>query len=59
MREAMEIFRKGHDEYGRVLTDGLSWDLLPVAFWAAVVIILVHLIASALTAGRRRGNDEG
>ena len=29
----MEIFRKGHDEYGRVLTDGLSWDLLPVAFW--------------------------
>ena len=36
----MNIFRMGHDEFGRVLTDGLSWDLLPVAFWAAVVIIV-------------------
>jgi hypothetical protein len=53
----MEIFRKGHDEYGRALLDGLSWDLLHVAFWAAVVIILGHLIVSALGSGKRRGGE--
>jgi len=50
----MNIFRMGHDEFGRVTTDGLSWDLLPVVFWAAVVIIVAHAIIHALTAGKRR-----
>ena len=50
----MSIFRMGHDPYGRVLTDGLSWDLLPVVFWAAVVIIVGHAIVYAMTSGRRR-----
>ena len=53
----MDIFRTGHDEFGRVLTDGLSWDLLPVAFWAAVVIIVGHLVVSALTSGKRRKGE--
>jgi hypothetical protein len=50
----MSFFRNGHDEYGQKLVDGLSWDLLPIAFWAAVVIIVAHLVISALTSGRRR-----
>ena len=50
----MEIFRMGHDAYGKVLVDGLSWDLLPVAFWAAVVVIVGHLMVRALGAGKRR-----
>jgi hypothetical protein len=53
----MEIFRSGHDEYGRILTNGLSWDLLPIAFWAAVVIIVGHLLVSALTSGKRRKGE--
>jgi hypothetical protein len=53
----MEIFRSGHDEYGRILTNGLSWDLLPIAFWAAVVIIVGHLIVSAFTSGKRRKGE--
>lgn len=53
----MSIFRIGHDEFGRVLTDGLSWDLLPVAFWAAVVIIVGHAIVYAVTSGRRRKGE--
>ena len=51
----MNIFRMGHDEYGKVLTDGLSWELLPVVFWAAVAVIVVHLIVSALSGKRRKG----
>jgi len=51
----MNIFRMGHDTYGRVVTDGLSWDLLPVVFWAAVVIIVGHAVVYAMTSGRRNG----
>lgn len=51
----MEIFRKGHDAYGAAIVDGLSWDLLPVVFWAAVAIMVVHAIAAALTR-RKRGD---
>lgn len=53
----MSIFRLGHDEWGRGLVDGLSWDLLAVAFWAGVVVIVGHFIVRALTAGRRRRGE--
>jgi hypothetical protein len=53
----MSILRMGHDEWGRTVTDGLSWDLLPVFFWAAVVIIVVHAIFAAVTGARRRRGE--
>lgn len=53
----MSIFRMGHDEWGRVTVDGLSWDLLTLAFWGAVAVIVAHAIVYALTAGRRRRRD--
>jgi hypothetical protein len=49
----MNLFRMGHDPYGQSLIDGLSWDLLTVAFWAGVVIIVAHLIIHALGSGKR------
>ena len=53
----MNFFRMGHDAYGKVLTDGLSWDLLPVAFWAGVIIIIGHLMVRAFTSGKRRKGE--
>lgn len=53
----MSFFRWGHDEWDRMLVNGLSWELLPLAFWAAVVIVIVHAIVHALTAGRRKQGD--
>ena len=56
MHEAMDILRYGHDAYGKKLIDGLSWDLLPVAFWAGVAVIVIHLVYRALT---RRASSKG
>ncbi|MET0292448.1 MAG: hypothetical protein ABW136_08790 [Steroidobacteraceae bacterium] len=53
----MSLFRDGHDAYGAPLIDGLSWGLLPIVFWTAVVIIVLHAIVSALTAGKRRNEE--
>ena len=44
----MNLLRFGHDTYGAKIVDGASWDLLPVAFWAGVAVILVHLVWRAL-----------
>jgi hypothetical protein len=49
----MNIFRMGHDEWDRVLVNGLSWDLLPLAFWAGVAVIIGHLMYRAFKGGRR------
>ena len=49
----MDIFRRGHDAYGAPIVDGLSWDLLPVVFWAAIAIAVVHAVFKALS--RKRG----
>ena len=51
----MDIFRMGHDSYGEAMAKGLSLELLPVVFWAAVAIIVVHLVYSALTRRNRGG----
>ena len=48
----MDILRYGHDSYGEQVVNGASWDLLPVAFWAGVAVIVVHLIWRAVS---RRG----
>jgi hypothetical protein len=45
----MNIFRFGHDSYGERVLNGVSWDLLPVAFWAGVAVIVVHLVWRALS----------
>jgi hypothetical protein len=48
----MNLLRYGHDSYGASVVNGVSWDLLPVAFWAGVAVIVVHLIWRAVK-GRR------
>jgi len=52
----MDILRHGHDTYGEQVVNGVSWDLLPVAFWAGIAVIVGHLIWRALSrrGGRRR-----
>ncbi|MEO6079010.1 MAG: hypothetical protein ABIQ86_04430 [Steroidobacteraceae bacterium] len=54
----MEIFRYGHDSYGDRVLNGVSWDLLPVAFWAGVALIVAHLIYRAFSRrGARRDKE--
>ena len=48
----MQLFRMGHDVYGQPVLEGVSWDLLAVAFGVAAIIILAHAIFSLLR-GRR------
>jgi hypothetical protein len=48
----MNLLRFGHDTYGNRIVDGASWDLLPVAFWAGVAIIVVHLVIRAVRRGK-------
>jgi hypothetical protein len=42
----------GHDVYGQRVLEGVSWDLLGVAFGVAVVVILAHALFS-LFRGKR------
>lgn len=56
----MDILRYGHDSYGEPVVNGVSWDLLPVAFWAGVAVIVAHLIWRAVSrrgARRREGQS--
>jgi len=48
----MNLLRYGHDSYGAEVVNGASWDLLPVAFWSGVAVIVVHLVWRAIK--RRR-----
>jgi hypothetical protein len=52
----VQILRYGHDSYGESVVNGVSWDLLPVAFWAGVAVIVAHLIYRML---RGRGARKG
>jgi len=40
----MEIFRTGHDVWGRTVLEGLAWDLLLVAVAIGAVVIVGHAI---------------
>jgi hypothetical protein len=51
----MEILRYGHDAWGQVVVNGLSWGLLPLAFGAGAAVIVVHLVIRAFT--RRSGGE--
>mgnify|MGYP003541745604 FL=1 len=50
----MSILRFGHDTYGERVINGVSWDLLPVVFWAGVAVIVGHLVWRALKGGPSR-----
>ena len=45
----MNILRYGHDSFGEQVVNGTSWDLLPLAFWAGVAVIVGHLIYRAVS----------
>ena len=45
----MDILRYGHDAWGAIVVNGLSWSLLPVAAGAGVAVILIHLVYRAFT----------
>ena len=53
----MELLREGHDTYGTPVTNGVSWDLLPVAFWAGIAVIVAHLVWRAIS--RRSARQPG
>jgi hypothetical protein len=53
----MDMLRYGHDSFGKEVLNGASWDLLPVAFWAGVVVIVVHLVYRVIA--RRRARNGG
>lgn len=44
----------GHDAWGRVVLEGVSWDLLPVAAGIGALVIVGHAIYRAL---RRKAGD--
>lgn len=50
----MEILRYGHDSFGAQVINGVSWDLLPVAFWSGIAVIIAHLVYRALSRRRTR-----
>ena len=44
----MDILRYGHDAWGKVVVNGLSWDLLGVALGAGLAVVVVHAAWHAL-----------
>lgn len=50
----MELFRVSRNVWGQETIQGLSWDLLPVFFWAGVVIVVGHATYRWLVAGNRK-----
>jgi hypothetical protein len=54
----MQVLRYGHDSFGAAVMNGVSWDLLPIAFWAGIAVIVGHLIYRAVSGtGRKRGGQ--
>ena len=54
----MEIFRITRNAWGQETLEGMSWDLLPVAFGLGVAIIVGHLVWRALRKRRRCTRSE-
>lgn len=48
------LLRYSHDVYGQAKLEGVSWDLLPVFFYGALAVILLHLIWSFATRHKGR-----
>jgi hypothetical protein len=51
----MEFFRKGHDMWGRVVLEGVSWNLVWVALGAGVAVIIGHQLYRLLRRGKPGG----
>ncbi len=50
----MEIFRTGHDIWGRPVLEGVSWDLVWVAVIIGAAVIVAHTLYRVL---RRRSGE--
>ena len=50
----MEFLRVSRNVWGQEAILGLSWDLLPVFFWAGVVFVVLHAVYCRLLAGKRK-----
>jgi hypothetical protein len=46
----MELLRVSRDVWGREVLQGMSWDLLPVFFFAGVAFVVLHALYRALLA---------
>jgi len=56
----MSIFRTGYDMWGRLVLEGVSWNLIWVAFAAGVAVMVVHQLYRLLRRGLlRRGKKTG
>jgi hypothetical protein len=51
----VEIFRITRNAWGQETLEGMSWDLLPVAFGLGVAFIIGHLVWRALRRKRSAG----
>jgi hypothetical protein len=49
----MEIVRFSTDVWGRQVLEGISWDLLPVAFGIGAAVIIGHAIYRLVRKGRK------
>jgi hypothetical protein len=49
----MEILRMGHDVWGQRVIEGISWQLLPVAFGIGVVVVVGHLLYKLVRGNRK------
>lgn len=48
----MEFVRISRDAWGQEVLEGISWDLLPVAFAIGALVIVVHAIYRLLRKSR-------
>jgi hypothetical protein len=53
----MEFFRITRNAWGQETLEGISWDLLPVAFGVGVAIIIGHLVWRRIRNKRLRGQS--
>ena len=44
MPETLSLFRYSSNAWGQQVLEGMSWDLLPVFFWAGLVFIILHAL---------------
>lgn len=50
----MEFLRYSRDVYGQTTLEGISWDLLPVFFYGALAVIVVHLVVTTVTRMKKK-----
>jgi hypothetical protein len=48
----IELFRRGHDVWGRPVLEGISWHLIWVALAAGLAMIIGHQLYRLLRRGK-------